>query len=88
MKQPPLLVWAAVPHATYYNVQVYRDGRKLLTLWPNHAKLRLTQRWLYQGRQFRLGRGAYTWWVWPGFGPRVKGTYGHLLGTATFAVRG
>jgi hypothetical protein len=85
--RPPLLLWATVPRARYYNVQVYRGGQKLLTLWPNRARLRMTERWVYGGRQFRLARGTYTWWLWPGFGPRAKGTYGHLLGTARFVVR-
>lgn len=31
---PPLLAWTAVPKATYYNVQLYRGGRKILTVWP------------------------------------------------------
>ena len=30
---PPLLVWTAVPNATYYNVQLWRRGR-VLSAWP------------------------------------------------------
>ena len=32
---PPVLAWRAVPKATYYNVQLYRGGRKILTIWPS-----------------------------------------------------
>jgi hypothetical protein len=81
------LVWAKVPRAGYYNVQLYRGAQKLLSAWPVKPRLALAQRWAYQGRAFRLGKGAYRWYVWPGFGARSRGEYGHLLGTATFGVR-
>jgi hypothetical protein len=83
----PTLVWAAVPGATYYNVQLFRGSQKLLSTWPLKARLALAQRWAYQGRAFRLGKGVYRWYVWPGFRARARGEYGHLLGTATFTVR-
>jgi hypothetical protein len=83
----PTLRWAAVPGATYYNVQLYRGSQKLLSTWPLNARLALAQRWTYQGRPFRLGKGVYRWYVWPGFRARSRGEYGHLLGTATFSVR-
>jgi hypothetical protein len=83
----PKLLWAAVPGATYYNVQLYRGSQKLLSTWPVKARLALAQRWVYQGRAFRLGKGVYRWYVWPGFRARSRGEYGHLLGTATFVVR-
>ena len=33
-----------------------------------------------------LGPGTYTWYVWPGRGPRRAGRYGPLLGKSTFVV--
>lgn len=81
------LVWAAVPRATYYNVQLYRGAQKVLSAWPLKPRLALPRRWSYQGRRFGLGKGSYRWYVWPGFGARSRAVYGHLLGTATFAVR-
>jgi hypothetical protein len=87
VRAPAKLRWAAVPGATYYNVQLYRGSQKLLSTWPAKPSLALPQRWAYQGRGFRLGRGHYRWYVWPGFGARSKAAYGHLLGTATFIVR-
>ena len=81
------LLWAAAPGATYYNVQLYRGAQKLLSAWPVKARLALAQRWTYEGRAFRLGKGVYRWYVWPGFRARSRGEYGHLLGTATFTVR-
>jgi hypothetical protein len=81
------LVWTAVPRATYYNVQLYRGAQKVLSAWPFTPKLALSRRWIYQGRQLGLSKGSYRWYVWPGFGPRSRAVYGHLLGTATFAAR-
>jgi hypothetical protein len=81
------LLWSAVPRAAYYNVQLYRGTQKLLSAWPLKARLALAPRWVYQGRAFRLGKGLYRWYVWPGFGARSHSKYGQLLGTATFTVR-
>jgi hypothetical protein len=86
VKAPPLLRWARVPRATYYNVQVY-GSRKLLSRWPAKARLKLQRSWVYQGHRYRLKKGVYRWWVWPAFGPRSKSNYGRLLGTGKFVVR-
>ena len=83
----PTLLWAAVPRATYCNVQLYRGSQKLLSTWPLKARLGPAPCWSYQGRAFRLGKGVDRWYVWPGFHARTRGEYGHLLGTATFTVR-
>ena len=83
---PPLLRWTAVPKATYYNVQLYRDGRKILTLWPSATSLRLRSSWTYAGRGYRLTPGVYRWYVWPGLGPRSANRYGKLVGTRSFTV--
>jgi hypothetical protein len=83
---PPLLGWRAVPRATYYNVQLYRGGRKILTVWPSATTFRLQRSWRYDGRTYRLTPGVYRWYVWPGFGPRSETRYGKLLGTRTFVV--
>jgi hypothetical protein len=84
---PPLLVWARVAKATYYNVQLYYGSQKVLSAWPSTAKRKLSRRWLYGGRHFQLREGLYRWYVWPGFGPRSKVRYGQLLGQSTFRVR-
>ena len=87
IKAPPLFLWAGVARATYYNVQVYRGANKVLSAWPGRARLKMRSRWVYNGRRYRLRKGAYRWWVWPAFGPRSKAAYGPLLGTGTFVVR-
>ena len=87
VKAPPLLRWAGAPRATYYNVQVYLGSHKLLSAWPARAELHMKWRWSYDDRHFRLKKGTYRWYVWPGFGARSKAAYGQLLGTSTFVVR-
>ena len=87
VRLPPLLVWAGVSKATFYNVQLYYGARKVLSAWPNSAKLKLSRSWPYEGRRVRLKKGSYRWYVWPGFGPRSKARYGQLLGQSGFRVR-
>jgi hypothetical protein len=87
VKAPPLLLWAGVRRATYYNVQLYRGSQKVLSAWPKRARLKTRAAWRYKGRKYRLQKGVYRWWVWPAFGPRSRGSYGPLLGTSTFVVR-
>jgi hypothetical protein len=79
-------VWRAVKRARFYNVQVYRKGSKILSIWPARARLKLHSRWKYNGKSFRLRPGAYTWIVWPAYGPRTKPRYGSMLGQSTFRV--
>jgi hypothetical protein len=83
---PPLLTWTTVPKATYYNVQLFRNGKKILTAWPARESLRLARVWRFDGKTQRLSPGRYRWYVWPGFGPRSQSRYGKLLGTRTFVV--
>jgi hypothetical protein len=84
--RPPVLRWRAVRGATYYNVQLYRAGRKVLTTWPKQPRLKLQRQWKLNGVAQRLETGAYRWYVWPGFGRAADRRYGRLLGTSTFTV--
>ncbi len=82
----PLLRWARVDSASYYNVQLYRKGTKILSAWPKVVRLKLTSRWSYEKRKYTLKPGVYTWYVWPGVGPRANVRYGDLLGKSSFVV--
>jgi hypothetical protein len=83
----PKFRWAAVRGASFYNMQLYRKGQKILSAWPGKARQSLTRQWSYAGHRYALRRGLYVWYVWPGFGPRAKSRYGQLLGQGTFRVR-
>jgi hypothetical protein len=86
LTKPPLLGWRAVPGARFYNVQLYRNGRKVLTMWPSRSQLQLRFRWIHQGRRYELRPAAYTWVVWPAFGTRAHPRYGRMLGRRTFRI--
>ncbi len=82
----PLLQWTPIRGADYYNVQLRREGRKMLSRWPTEAGLQLHQRWSFGGRIRRLLPGLYRWDVWPGFGRRQAANYGPRIGGHTFVV--
>jgi hypothetical protein len=82
-----LLRWTPVRRTLYYNVQLFRDGRKVLSRWPTAARYRLPAQWMYQGRARRLDPGRYIWLVWPGRGLRSTGRYGARVGRLAFTVR-
>jgi hypothetical protein len=85
---PPPLRWTPVRGASYYNVQLYLyRGRKVLSVWPVQASLQLNRAWRFNGSNYRLAPGRYSWYVWPRFGPRVAGRYGPPIGSRTFIVK-
>ena len=85
--QPPLLRWTPVRKAQYYNVQLFRSGRKQLTAWPRAPRYQLRARWTYAGKLHRLIPGHYRWVVWPGYGARSDADYGKAIGSSTFVVK-
>jgi len=85
VSSPPLLRWAPVP-ATYFNVQLYYHGSKVLSAWPTYARLQLQAHWKFAKKTYRLRPGVYTWYVWPGLGARADVRYGALLGKSSFVV--
>ena len=87
LSAPPLLRWRKVAKARYYNVQIFRNGRKVLSAWPSRARYQLRKSWRYGGRHHRLGRGTYRWYLWAGYGARSARHYGSLLGQRSFTVR-
>jgi len=84
---PPLLRWRKVAKARYYNVQLFRNGRKVLSAWPTRPRYQLRRAWRYGGRHHRLARGTYRWYLWAGYGARSARHYGSLLGQRSFTVR-
>ncbi|HKI93600.1 MAG TPA: hypothetical protein VJ986_14955, partial [Gaiellaceae bacterium] len=83
----PVLRWKKVARTAYYNVQLYRGAKKILSAWPTATSLRLSPAWRYQGRRYTLAAGGtYHWYVWPGLGVRSAGRYGPLLGDRLFTL--
>jgi hypothetical protein len=83
---PPLLRWTPVRGARYYNVQLFRGDRKILSAWPRKAELQLKQKWRFRGRRHRLVDGRYHWYVWPGEGRRAARRYGDRIGARSFVI--
>ena len=50
LSRPPLLRWRKVARASYYNVQLFRNGRKILSAWPTRPQYQLRSRWRYRRR--------------------------------------
>jgi hypothetical protein len=87
--------WRPAKDARYYNLQVFFGGTRVLTaaadakvlsVWPTRPTFVLKQKWTYLHKRYTLKPGVYTWYVWPGFGPRSAAEYGPLLGSSTFTV--
>jgi hypothetical protein len=87
VRRPPLLVWWPARLATYYNVQIYRGKRKVLSIWPRKTQLKLGRSWRFEGRTIRFLPGRYRWYVFPGYGARKANRYGKLHGGSFFFVR-
>jgi hypothetical protein len=85
-KRAPRLDWPSVRGADYYNVQVFRNGRKILSAWPRHSRLQLKKRWRYAGKRRTLSAGTYSWYAWPGFGRRSAQRYGKLIASRRFRI--
>jgi hypothetical protein len=87
LSRPPLLRWRKIARASYYNVQVFRNGKKILSAWPTKPHYQLRSKWRYRGKRHRLVPGTYRWLLWAGYGKRSEHRYGKLLGRRTFVIR-
>jgi len=87
VRAPLVLRWEAATNASYYNLQLHRNGVKVLSAWPKGPTLRIGKTWRYAGKVRRLDPGRYRWYVWGARGTREKPQYGKLLGSSSFVVR-
>ena len=81
----PILSWPARRGASYYHVQLFRNGKRILAAWPLKTQLALRPHWRWAGRRYRLTPAQYAWFVWAGFGARSAARY-KLIGHSTFIV--
>jgi hypothetical protein len=86
LKKAPKLLWALDAEAQYYNAQLLLNGKKILSAWPLRPAYVLKKSWKFEGRKYTLKPGVYTWFVWPGYGPRSAVDYGELMGSRTFRI--
>jgi hypothetical protein len=86
LSSPPRLKWTPIAKAGYYNVQIFRNGHKVLSAWPHGTSLRLKRNWRFGGARRHLDPGTYKWYVWPGFGSLAAANYGRIVGSGTFKI--
>jgi hypothetical protein len=86
LKKAPKLTWIGTATAHYYNVQIFRGQTKILSAWPTATSLALKKAWTFSRHRYRLTRGTYRWYVWPGLGTRADARYGPLLGASSFQI--
>ena len=82
VSNPPLLSWQKVKKATYYNLQLYKGRKKILSVWPKTPGLQLKKTWKFQRHRYSLSKGLYRWYVWPGLGRQSAHRYGTLMGSS------
>jgi hypothetical protein len=81
----PLLDWVDVSRVLEYNAQVWHEGRKILSRWPDRSRLQLHRGWRFQGEWRKLKAGErYKVYVWP----RFRKGYGRLLSRGGFTFVG
>jgi hypothetical protein len=75
--------WKPVRGASYYNLVLWRDGRRVLDLWPSSSYAVVPKSRPLHGR---LVVGRYLWFVYPGFGAKASRHYGTLAQSGTLVV--
>jgi hypothetical protein len=80
------LRWHAVTDATYYDVVLWRGGKRLLDLWPVTPTVDLPTAQVNHGSQTRLSPGRYLWFVYPGLGAKSSRRYGSLAASGVLVV--
>jgi hypothetical protein len=88
MRKAPKLLWTRDAEASYYNMQLLRNGVKILSVWPKGPSYKLRTTWSFRRHKYKLRAGVYQWYVWPGYGPRSQVAYGQMLGSRTFRILG
>jgi hypothetical protein len=79
------ITWRPVAGATYYDLVVWQDGRRVLDLWPTAAAVSVPTNANDLGGD-GLGAGRYLWFAYPGFGAKSSTQYGALAGSGAFVV--
>jgi hypothetical protein len=81
------LQWNAVAGATYYNLVLWRDGKRVLDLWPTSPRVVVPTTSVNHRPLARLSPGRYLWFAYPGFGAKPAQKYGALAGTGVLVVQ-
>jgi hypothetical protein len=88
VRGPVSLAWQEKAGTTFYNLQLYRNGVKIMSVWPRRPGFVIPRSWRYGGKAYALVPGRYVWYVWPAKGTRAQPQFGRVLGRSSFIVRG
>jgi hypothetical protein len=81
-----LLRWSPVAGAAQYHVALWRDGTRVLDLWPALPSVAVPHEWVHNGTRYRTQPGKYLWLVYPGDGPKSRGHYGPLVAAGVLVI--
>ena len=82
------LQWKPVARARYYDVVLWRDGKRVADLWPTAPRVVLPVTPLdHESTSTRLSPGRYLWFVYPGFGAKPAQQYGALAQSGVLVVQ-
>ena len=57
LSRPPMLRWRRIARASYYNVQLFRNGKKILSAWPTRPRYQLHRVWAIRRPAPPAGQG-------------------------------
>ena len=84
---PRVLSWPVVSGATFYRVELFRQGLEIFKTLSSSARLELPTHWVYRARTYQPIAGkTYIWKVSPAFGPRSRLRYGDPIVRSTWVA--
>ena len=83
---PPLLRWTPELGARFYNVQLVRDRRTILSDWSQTPRYQLRATWTFKQQTQSLVPGRYSWYVWAAKRRQSGGVRGQRIGQRHFEV--
>ena len=87
VKRPPVVNWAKVPKARFYNVQLWRGDVKLLTIVAAVTEAGASPVLDVWREEATVAPRALPAPIWPAFGTVKAPRYGKAVGQVTFVVR-